>query len=72
VFSASVALNLLSAWYLSRRTFREFSVQFVAERDKEKHSRMMQKAAQKRMQDEIRSTKSYASKTLAVLGNRWK
>ncbi len=44
VFSALVALNLLSAWYLSRRTFREFSVRFVAERKKEKHSRMMQKA----------------------------
>ena len=58
VFSALIALNLLSAWYLSRRTFREFSVQFVAERDKERDSRMMQKAAQKRMQDEIRSTKS--------------
>ncbi|HXB01290.1 MAG TPA: hypothetical protein VNV15_00565 [Opitutaceae bacterium] len=34
LFSALVALNLLSAWYLSRRTFREFSVQFVAERNK--------------------------------------
>ena len=56
--SALVVLNLLCAWYLSRRSFREFSVQFVAERDKERHSRMMQKAAQKRMQDEIRSTKS--------------
>jgi hypothetical protein len=39
LFSALVALNLLSAWYLSRRTFREFSVQFVAERNKLKTSR---------------------------------
>src|SRR5438094_3124173 len=43
LFSVLVALNLLSAWYLSRRSFREFAVQFAAERDKEKHSRMMQK-----------------------------
>jgi len=55
LFSVLVAFNLLSAWYLSRRTFREFAVQFVAERNKEKHSRMMQKVAQKKILDEIRS-----------------
>jgi hypothetical protein len=58
VFSVLVALNLSSAWYLSRRSFREFAAQFVTERDKERRSRMMQKAAQKRVQDEIRSMKS--------------
>lgn len=56
LFSVLVAFNLLSAWYLSRRTFREFSVQFVAERDKEKHSRMMQKVSQKRILDDIRGS----------------
>ncbi len=55
LFSALVALNILSAWYLSRRTFREFAVQFVAEQDKERHSRMMQEASQKKMLDDIRS-----------------
>ena len=54
-FSVLVAFNLLSAWCLSRRTFREFSVQFVAERDKEKHSRMMQKVSQKQILEDIRS-----------------
>jgi hypothetical protein len=54
VFSVLVALNLLSAWYLSRRSFREFAVRFVAERDKEKHSRMMQKLSQKKILDDIR------------------
>jgi hypothetical protein len=58
VFSVLIVLNLLSACYLSRRTFRDFAVQFVAECEAEKHSRMMQKAAQKRIQDEIRSRKS--------------
>jgi hypothetical protein len=38
-FSVLIGLNLSSAWYLSRRTFREFAVQFVAERAKEKQSR---------------------------------
>lgn len=55
IFSVLVAFNLLSAWYLSRRSFREFAIQFVAERDKEKRSRMMQKASQKKILDEIRS-----------------
>jgi hypothetical protein len=49
-----VALNLLSAWYLYRRSFREIAVQFVAERDKEKHSRMMQKISQKKILDDLR------------------
>ena len=51
-FSVPVALSLLSAWYLSRRRFRECSVQFVAERDKEKHSRMMQKISRKKILDD--------------------
>ena len=58
VFSALVSMNILSAWYLSRRTFRDFSVRFVAERDNEKHARVMQKAAQRRTEQEIRSMKS--------------
>jgi len=55
--SLLVALNLLSAWYLSRRSFREFAVQFVAERDKERNSRMMQEDAQTKLLDEIRRNK---------------
>ncbi len=53
-FSLFVALNLSSAWYLCRRRFREFAVQFVAEHDKEKISRMMQKIAQEKVLDDIR------------------
>lgn len=37
-FSVLVSFNLFSAWYLSRRSFREFAVKFVAERDTEKLS----------------------------------
>jgi hypothetical protein len=51
LFSVLIAFNLLSVWYLSRRTFREFAVQFVAERN----SFLMQKTAEKRTRDEIRS-----------------
>jgi hypothetical protein len=39
-------LNGLSVWYLSRRSFREFAVQYDSEREKAVHSRMMQKAPQ--------------------------
>jgi hypothetical protein len=60
LFSVLVALNLLSAWYLSRQSFREFAVEFrverdkiLAERDKEKHSRMMQKVCQKKILDDV-------------------
>ena len=56
--SIFVALNLFSAWYLSRRSFREFSIQYVAERDKQRHLRMMQKAAQKSIQKQHQSKKS--------------
>src|SRR5258707_543650 len=38
LFSAIIALNVLSAWYLSRLAFRRFAVQFSAEREKEKLS----------------------------------
>jgi len=51
----SPSIYLLSVWYLSRRSFREFAVQFVTEYDKEKHSRMMQKVSQKKILDDIRS-----------------
>ena len=56
--SVLVCINLLSAWYLSRRSFREFAVQYVTECDKKQHSRMMQKAAQERTEDEIRKMRS--------------
>ena len=57
LLSTLVSFNLLSIYYLSRRSFRAFAVQFVAERDNERHSRIMQKVAQKRMQHEIQSWK---------------
>lgn len=47
VFSVLIAFNLLSAWYLSRRSFREFAVQFVAEHRKERASSFAEEAAQK-------------------------
>jgi hypothetical protein len=49
VFSVLILLNLVSAWYLSRRSLRVFAVQFVAEHEKQ----LMRNAAQKRMQKEI-------------------
>jgi hypothetical protein len=48
-------LNIASASYLARRSFREFAVQFVAERAKERNSQMMQKASQKKMAKDLRS-----------------
>jgi len=48
--SVLIAMNLFCAWYLSRRTFREFAVQFVAERERE----LMRIAAEKKTLDEIR------------------
>ena len=36
-------LNVACIWYLGRRSFRTFAVQFVAEREKEKLSRTIQK-----------------------------
>jgi hypothetical protein len=55
LFSILVGLNALSAWYLSRRSFREFAIRFVTEREKEKHSLMMQKISQEKVLDDIRS-----------------
>jgi hypothetical protein len=55
---ALVVLNLLSIWYLIRRKFREFAVQFVAERDRYPHSRAMQKAVRKNMEKDIASMRS--------------
>jgi len=51
VFSILILFNLASAWYLSRRSFRELAVQFVAERE----SQMMRNASQKAVQKEISS-----------------
>lgn len=58
VFIIPAVLNLVSIGYLVRRSFREFAVRFVAEHEKERHSRLMQKTAQKRMEDEMRSMRS--------------
>jgi len=43
-------LSVASVWYLLRRSFREFAVRFVAEQEREKHSRMLQKISQKKIQ----------------------
>jgi len=51
-------LNVACIWYLGRRAFRQFAVEFVAEREKEKHTRNMQEASKKKLQDEIRNKKS--------------
>jgi hypothetical protein len=48
-------LNVASIWYLSRKSFREFADNFSNESDREKHSREMQKVAQKKVSDELRS-----------------
>lgn len=49
-----ISANLLCAWYLSRPGFRELADRFAAEHEKTAHSRMMQKAAEKRIRDESR------------------
>ena len=48
-------LNVASAWYLSRSSFRKFAYEFAAERARERHSRRMQKASQERIQTELRA-----------------
>jgi hypothetical protein len=60
-FSVLISLNLLSAWYLCRRSFREFAVRFAAERDEEKHSRLMQRVSQKKVLDDIRSWQEHGA-----------
>jgi predicted membrane channel-forming protein YqfA (hemolysin III family) len=50
-------LNVASIWFLVRRNFREFSLQYASARAKERHSRQMQKAAQERMAREIKNRK---------------
>ena len=50
-FGPLLALNLSSVWYLSRRSFRDFAIQF----EKETHSRLMQKTAQKKVLDELKN-----------------
>lgn len=51
--SVAVALNVLCAWYLARRSFREFAVQYVADRKAYKHTRDMIAAAEKNYLHEI-------------------
>jgi hypothetical protein len=40
-------LNVLSIWYLTRKRFREFAVNYVSERQRETNLRAMQKASLK-------------------------
>jgi hypothetical protein len=49
------ALNVASAWYLVRPSFRQFAVKFVAERKKEKDARDMQRISQKKVLKEAKS-----------------
>ena len=56
VFSSiSGLLSLTAGLYLAHRKFREYAIRFVAEREKEKHSDMMQKVSQKAILDDIPS-----------------
>ena len=55
VLSAYAALNTASAYYLSRPSFRQFAVQFVAEREKEKNARDMQRISQKKVLNDPKS-----------------
>jgi len=48
-------LNCATIWFLARRKFREFAVRFVSEQERERHSRIMQKTAQKMLEKEIRA-----------------
>jgi len=52
-FSVLITFNLLSAWYLSRRRFREFAVEFVAERGRARHSPQMQELADNKILHDI-------------------
>lgn len=58
VLSIPITLNIACAWFLLRRSFREFALHYVIEHEGERHSRLMQAAAQKNMQDEIRRNKT--------------
>jgi hypothetical protein len=58
VIVGSVISGLLSvagALYLIRRSFRVYAVRFVAEAQKEKNSRMMQRASQEKIHNGLRS-----------------
>ena len=48
------ALSLASVFYLTRRPFRDYALQFVAEREREKNSRMMQKSAEKALMKDLK------------------
>ena len=47
-------LNIASACYLAGRRFREFAVQYVAERESIRHSRMIQRLSQRKLAHELR------------------
>lgn len=47
VATVLIALNLLSVWYLTRRTFREFAVQFAAARQQQKESSIVMRVPPK-------------------------
>jgi hypothetical protein len=53
--SISGLLSLTAGLYLAHRKFRDYAIRFVAEREKEKSSRMMQKVSQKAILDDIPS-----------------
>lgn len=57
-FIIFAVLNVACIGFLTRRSFREFAVQFDAEREKERHSSLAQKTAQKALDDELRKPKS--------------
>ena len=51
--SLFVVLNLLCAWGLSRKSFRENAVQFVTERRKKKDAEMLKRASEERLRKEV-------------------
>lgn len=50
-----LGLNLSCAWYLSRRSFREFANRCATERKEAERFRTMQKFTEKRIRDEFRN-----------------
>jgi hypothetical protein len=51
----SVLLSLAAGFYLVHRRFRDYAARFVAERDKERNSRIMQRISQKKVLKETQS-----------------
>ena len=57
-FIIFAVLNVACIGFLTRRSFREFAVQFDVEREKERRSSLAQKTAQRALADELRKPKS--------------